>query len=68
MLNTSRKPPQPTKAASWLRKVAEGATLKAISVGSTIARQAENAQNNRCRESTEGVTGSTLDDEALPSG
>ena len=31
--STSRKPPQPTNAAAWLKNVADGATLKAISVG-----------------------------------
>ena len=32
--STIRKPPQPTSAAAWLKKVADGATLKAMSVGS----------------------------------
>ena len=35
--STSRKPPQPMKAAAWLKKVAEGATLKAIRVGNATA-------------------------------
>ena len=41
--STSRKPPQPTNAAAWLKKVAEGARLKAIRVGKAIARQASRA-------------------------
>ena len=35
--STRRKPPQPTNAAAWLKKVAEGATLKAIRVGKATA-------------------------------
>ena len=38
--STSRKVPQPTNAAAWLRKVADGETLKATSVGSTTANEA----------------------------
>ena len=47
--STSRKPPQPTKAAAWLKKVAEGATLKAIRVGRAIARPAQSARNRSGR-------------------
>jgi hypothetical protein len=40
MPRTSRKPPQPMNAAAWLKKVAEGGTLNAISVGSATATTA----------------------------
>jgi hypothetical protein len=38
--STIRKPPQPTRAAAWLKNVADGATLNAISVGQATAPQA----------------------------
>ena len=41
--STIRKPPQPTSAAAWLKKVADGATLKAISVGRATAAVATKA-------------------------
>ena len=45
--STSRKPPQPTNAAAWLKNVAEGATLKAMRVGKATARLASAAHGTR---------------------
>ncbi len=41
--STIRKPPQPTRAAAWLKKVADGATLNAMRVGTATARTAPTA-------------------------
>ena len=41
--STIRKPPQPTRAAAWLKKVADGATLNAIRVGTATAKTAPRA-------------------------
>ena len=46
--STSRKPPQPTRAAAWLKNVADGATLNAIRVGNTTAT-APHSANSRSR-------------------
>ena len=41
--STIRKPPQPTRAAAWLKNVADGATLKAMRVGTATASTAPTA-------------------------
>ena len=41
--STISNPPQPTRAAAWLRNVADGATLKAIRVGTATASTAATA-------------------------
>ena len=54
--STSRNAPQPTNAAAWLKKVADGATLKAMSVGSATAKTAQTIVSASGKRAVAGAT------------